>query len=228
MNIECEYYICVAEGALIDLADGSSKPVEEIAYEDELLAWDFDSGEMSSAHPAWISIPHEASFCYKVSLSDGTILRLVGSGGKSHRLFNIDKGKFLYPQDFKANDRVYRSDGSTAAIVAIERIDEPVTYYNLQTAYRLNYFVEGVCAGSRLSNIYPIADMKYVKEPRAPASDFEGIPQHYIDELRLLEQPEQDPSCQVIRESTLEEHIEKVYWRTDTRYAGQEGAEKES
>ena len=55
----------------------------------------------------------------------------------------------------------------------------------------MNVFAEGILTSCRLSNLYEIKDMKYVKEDREliDVEELNGIPEEYIKGLRLLEQP---------------------------------------
>ncbi|MBO7320197.1 MAG: hypothetical protein J6V06_09300, partial [Clostridia bacterium] len=42
---------CFAEGSLVTLADGTQKPIESITFEDQLLAWDFNTGSYAVTVP---------------------------------------------------------------------------------------------------------------------------------------------------------------------------------
>ena len=55
----------------------------------------------------------------------------------------------------------------------------------------MNVFAEGILTSCRLSNLYDIQAMKYIKDNRelASESDITGIPEEYINGLRLREQP---------------------------------------
>ena len=72
-----------------------------------------------------------------------------------------------------------------------EVIKEPVKYYNIITKRHLNCFANGILTSCRLNNMYPIADMKFVKDDREllTYSDFAAVPKEWVDGLRLLEQP---------------------------------------
>ena len=45
---------CLLAGTLISLADGTQKKIEDIAFDDELLVWDFDNGCLTTSKPLWI------------------------------------------------------------------------------------------------------------------------------------------------------------------------------
>ncbi len=56
----------------------------------------------------------------------------------------------------------------------------------------MNLYANGILASWRFNNIYPITDMKFVKEAERcviPLSAYEGVPEEYYNALRLGEQP---------------------------------------
>lgn len=165
---------CFVEGTKITLADGSTKNVEDITYDDELLVWDFYNGKLNSAKPIWIMVERVANCYKKVILDDGTILRLVGDGGKCHRVYDVDEQKFRYANECVGH-RVYKQDGSIATIVSCEIVEEQVKYYNLTTDKYLDCFAEGVLTGSRLNNMYHIGKgMKYDSNERLISEEEEA------------------------------------------------------
>lgn len=209
-------YICFVEGTLITLADGSQKKVEDINYNDKVLTYDFDKGEFTQGDIFWIAKENVATEYWKITLSDGTELKLVGSNGKSHRLFSVDNSKFLYPQDFTG--KVFKENKETPAIVSCKKVNEEVKYYNFLNTH-LNCFANGTMAGCRFSNIYPIENMKYVKnEIRTNyLESFKDIPQKYIDGLRLKEQPLEKDESNVNYYDTVKEHIMNIYMRLERK-----------
>lgn len=213
---------CFVEGTPITLADGSVKPVETITYEDELLVWDFDKGVQSHAKPCWMNKPKVSPCYWKITLSDGTVMKLVGANGKCHRIFN-SRGKFIYPQDFAEGERTVKQDGSAPTIVSCEKVQEEVRYYNFTTGERLNNYANGVLCGCRFTNVYPIEDMKYVKDGRelAKREDFAEIPDNLFYGLRLAEQPNMDDSPDNVNYfHTMKEHVIHQYIEHEKNYTG--------
>lgn len=157
-------YECFVKGTRISLADGTTKAVEDITYDDELLVWDFYNGDYATAKPSWIMIPMVAAQYKLVTLSNGTQIRLVGDGDKCHRLFNVTKQKMLYANEC-VGDEVFTESG-IATVVSCVTINETVNYYNLTTEEHYCCFAEGVLTGSRLNNMYHISDMKYDSDER--------------------------------------------------------------
>lgn len=181
--------LCYAAGTLITLYDGTTKKIEDITYDDDLLVWDFDNGCFASAKPSWISKAQLSPYYYKITLDDGTQLDLIGSDGDCHRLFNVDQSKFVYGSRFNLGERTFKQDKSTPKVVSIERVDKDVVYYNMITKYHTNCFINGVLSSCRYNNLYPIKDMKFVKTSRAtiPLSAYSNVPAEYYYDLRLGE-----------------------------------------
>ena len=165
---------CFAKGTQITLADGTTKNVEDITYNDELLVWNFYDGKLDKAKPVWIMTERVANRYKKVTLNDGTILRLVGDGEKCHRVYDVDEQKFRYANECVGH-KVYKQDGNIATIVSCEVIEEQVKYYNLTTEKYLDCFAEGVLTGSRLNNMYHISEgMKYDSDERLISEEEEA------------------------------------------------------
>ena len=184
-------YWCFVKGTKITLADGTTKNVEDITYDDKLLTWNFDEGRLDTADIFWIAKESKAPLYWEVTFSDNTKLGLVGAKNKSHRLFNLEQGKFAYPQDFNEGEHTIKEDGSLVTITSCVKLQKEVTYYNLATSKRLNNYANGILTGCRFTNIYPIQDMKYVKDdrPLIAREEYKEIPDKYFDGLRLAEQP---------------------------------------
>jgi hypothetical protein len=201
---------CFVKGTVITLADGTTKLVEDIDYNDILRVWNFDEGKIDESPVLWKMRKHVSSIYWKITLEDGTVLKLVGSKNKSHRLFNIQQGKFIYPQDFNDGEQTYKEDGSIIKLLSAEKIEEEVEFYNLETSGNINVFANNTLCGSRFSNIYPIQNMKFVKDDRTlyKRSEFYNIPDKYFYGLRLTEQKN------LIEErglNNIENHIIDIY-----------------
>ena len=181
------YGPCLVAGTLMSLANGSQKKIEDITYNDVLSVWNFDLGELSEARPLWVKRKQTASQYTLVKFSDGTELRTVG-----HHIFNKQAGEFtkIITDDTPVGTVTVNEQGEEITIVSKELVKDVVDYYNIWTQYHLNAYANGVLTGNRYCNIYPIVDMKYVKDDRALRSteEFAGIDSKYISGMRLQEQ----------------------------------------
>jgi hypothetical protein len=190
INGDCifTYTPCLIYNTLVTLSNRTTKPVQDITYDDELLVWDFDNGCYSFAMPIWIKKPDITPYYYRCEFADGTVLRLVGSDGNCHRVFNVDTNSFEYANNSIGN-KVMTQNGITT-LLSCERIDEEVKFYNIITNHHLNLFAENVLTSCRLNNLYPIKDMKFIKDERKliPIEEFVDIAEDMYYGLRLGEQ----------------------------------------
>jgi hypothetical protein len=182
--------ICLAEGTLITMADDSTKPIENIQMSDLIKVWDFDNSVFASAHPLWIKQPETTAQYNLLTFSDGTTLRTINQ----HRIFNKQAGAFTYPMtdETPIGTITINAQGKEVSLVDKCVMIDTINYYNVITDYHLNLYADGILTSMRYNNIYPIANMKFVKDARASRHTAEftnaGIAQRWIDGLRLAEQ----------------------------------------
>jgi len=181
---------CLVEGTMITMANGTHKAIEDITPGELIRVWNFDLGEFSEAQPIWIKVEEETTGHDVYTFSDGTQLRTVG-----HHVFNKQAGAFtkLKLAETPVGTTTFNEQGLEVTLISKERVIEPTCYYNVWTQYHLNLFADGILTSNRFNNIYPIVDMKFVKDDRALRSveEFAGIDEKYINGLRLREQPEE-------------------------------------
>lgn len=159
---------CLIEGTQITLADGSTKAIEDITYDDELLVWNFYAGRFDKAKPTWIKVAEVAPRYNLVKFSNGSEVGFVGAGGEKgyHRIFNKEAGAFTHTgcKDTPNGTTTFAQDGTFPTVVSQEVIEKSVKYYNVITDKHYNIFANGILTSCRLSNKYRIEDMKYVGE----------------------------------------------------------------
>lgn len=182
---------CFAKGTLVTLADGSPKAIEDITYDDDLLVWDFDHGDYASSKPIWIKQAEQSQKFHLLTFSDGSELQIVGH----HHIFNKAAKCFTHTMhdDTPLGTTTINSKGEEITLVAQRVVEEPVVHYNIWTHYHLNMYANGVLTSNRFNNVYPIEDMKFVKDVVAlrPVDEFFGIDEKWITGLRLPEQTSQ-------------------------------------
>ena len=162
-------YMCMIEGTQITLADGTTKAIEDITYDDELLVWNFYDGKFDKAKPSWIKVEETAPRYNLVKFSNGSEVGFVGAGGEKgyHRIFNKKAGAFTYTGNFKETPNgttTFAQDGTFPTVISQEVVEKEVKFYNVITDNHYNLFANGILTSCRLSNKYRIEDMKYVGE----------------------------------------------------------------
>ena len=180
--------LCLAEGTLITLADGTTKKIEDIEYSDLLLVWNFDEGRFDEAKSLWIK-KTETAFQYNlIEFSDGSFIKTI----HDHRIFNKEKGMFTYPMisdDAPIGTTTFNANGEEVTLVKKSVVNDKVDFYNIITDRHMNLFANGNLTSCRYNNIYPIVGMKFVKDDREliPQSAY-GVEDKYYEGLRLAEQ----------------------------------------
>ena len=161
--------MCMIEGTQITLADGTTKAIEDITYDDELLVWNFYAGRFDKAKPTWIKVAEVAPRYNLVKFSNGSEVGFVGAGGEKgyHRIFNKEAGKFTYTGNLKETPNgttTFAQDGTFPTVVSQEVVEKEVKFYNVITDKHYNLFANGILTSCKLSNKYRIEDMRYVGE----------------------------------------------------------------
>ena len=190
VKVDLEFQVhCLVEGTQITLADRTTKAIEDITYEDELLVWDFDKGEFVSAKPLWIMKKQVSPRYNLLKFDNGSELKTIDQ----HRIFNKEKCKFTYPmtEETPVGTTTFTDEGKETKLVSKEEVIERVNYYNIITDYHMNLFANGILTSCRLSNLYKIKDMKYEKDSRklVTKEEYPNVPEKYFKGLRLAEQP---------------------------------------
>lgn len=180
--------LCLVRGTLVALSDGTSKPVEDITYDDLILAWDFDRGCYAEARPLWIKREEITDNYNLLTFSDGSTLRTVDQ----HRIFNKEAGAFTYPMTdgTPVGTTTYNQHGDEITLIKKERVYDTVAYYNVISDHHMNVFADSILTSCRFNNIYPIVHMQFVKDDRIlrNRSEFANIPDRFYTGLRLSEQ----------------------------------------
>jgi hypothetical protein len=180
--------ICLLAGTQIALSDGSYKSIEDITYTDKMLSWDFDRGCYAETTAMWIKRGETGSQYNLLSFSDGTTLRTFDQ----HRIFNKQAGAFTYPMTdaTPVGTVTVNEHGQEITLTNKQVIVDTIEYYNVITDYHMNLFSNSVLTSCRFNNIYPIQDMKFVKDsrPLRSRSEFHHIDDRFFHGLRLAEQ----------------------------------------
>ena len=204
--------ICLIAGTMILLSDGTRKAIEDITYTDKLQSWNFDQGCYAETTALWIK-QAETGYQYNLlTFSDGTTLRTFDQ----HRIFNKEAGAFTYPMTDATpiGTTTVNEHGQEITLVDKQVIQDTIEYYNVITDYHMNLFSDTILTSCRFNNIYPITDMKFVKDGRTPRTrdEFADIPDRFFYGLRLAEQTTDIETVEwyVTRLLALEESFEAV------------------
>ena len=161
-------YSCMIEGTQITLANGTTKAIEDITYDDELLVWNFYEGKFDSAKPAWIKVEEVTPRYNLVKFSNGVEVGFAGPGGDIgyHRVFNKEAKAFTHTgvKDTPNGTTTFAQDETFPTVISQEVVEKEVKFYNVITDKHYNIFANGILTSCRLSNKYRIEDMRYIGE----------------------------------------------------------------
>lgn len=191
-NASIHVYICFVRGTKITLSDNTSKSVQDITYDDELLVWDFDNAHYTSSKPIWIKKAEESLYYYHCVFENGIELDLVGSDGNCHAVYCVDDNQFEYAT--KCVGKMIMTSKGVTKLLSCELKYETVEFYNIITDYHMNCYANDVLTSTKLNNIYPIENMKFVKEhiEVVPYEVYSDIPMEFYYGLRLGERKAED------------------------------------
>ncbi len=162
-----------------------TKKIKDITYNDLVACWDFDNGKLTYAKPVWISKSYKAEKVTRVTYSDGTVLDVCGN----HSLLSVEDGAFVHEvSKYKLGTTNYKANGEFVTITKIETINKTVQTNSIITNYHMNCFANGVLTSVPYNNLYPIKDMKFVKDDRKLRKFEEyDVPREFYDGFRLGE-----------------------------------------
>ncbi|MBE7024095.1 MAG: hypothetical protein E7412_06510 [Ruminococcaceae bacterium] len=167
--------ICVTGDTLVTLADGNTKRIDKLSYEDVLLTWDFEEGAYASA-PASVIVNYDEQEYPVTTLmfDDLSELNVVGE----HGLFDKTLNKFVFIDQNNVAEYVghyFVKSGETQNVELINLVDfecsfKTIKCYSLRTSIYDNCFTNGVLTVTpqHIDNYYDIFkindDMKYDAE----------------------------------------------------------------
>ena len=140
---------CVTSDTLVMLADGTQKRIDEVTYEDQLLVWNFFTGDYDVV-PAAIIFYHGDDMydVVKLYFEDGTTVKVINN----HGFYDVALDQFIFLDEKNADEYIghkfVKVDGNggrtEVALVGYEVVQEYTGCYSIQTAVHINFMVEGM------------------------------------------------------------------------------------
>ena len=203
ITASCPWDWCLIEGTLIALADGTTKPVEDITYHDLLKVWNYETGSVGAEYPAWIEKKSATTRYQLTKFDDGTELKTVGW----HGVFDVDANEFVSVDSptFGVGTRVYKVENDELVpitVTSIEFVEEETYRYHVVSSQYYNVLANNIITTDGavyLSNLYgfdenlkwPAIRAEIMSDPDNlyTYEDFEdiGMPRRMFDELRVQE-----------------------------------------
>lgn len=133
--------ICLAGDTLITMCDRTTKRLDQLAAGDCVLTsqgvakvLDIRSGHISSFHTLY-------------TFDDGTVIDETGT----HRFYNVEQGFWQHLGAWNIGEHARKIDGSTTALVNVQRIDEQIEQFGLWVESH-DYYANGLLSGDAQAN----------------------------------------------------------------------------
>ena len=162
---------CVIEGTLITMADGSLKPVEDVARSDTLLVFNHETGRLDESPVFFVEGIKDTYNVMTLAFDDGTSLGIINE----HGLFDKSIKQYVYINEMNfesfIGDQFLKQDGTTMILESVSISEETVRAYHIASEYHLNVFTNGILGinGSLegLFNVFELDDsLKYDEEKK--------------------------------------------------------------
>lgn len=165
--------VCLVEGTKVRLADGTYKNIEDIKYDDLIIAFSYDIGEIVYEYPIWIERKGTIDHYQKTTFSDGTILETVGT----HGVYSKDANRYVSVLDrdnFHVGTNVVKINKNNeieiVKVKKIEQINKEVNYYHVSSTRYHNIIANDLLTTDAImiiSNMFPFDDDLTWNEERA-------------------------------------------------------------
>ena len=127
---------CFVAGTDVLLADGSSKRIEDIETDDEVLAYSSETNKTEKRRIVRTYV-HEDKPTYDVVVEDGEKVTAT-----SEHPFMVEGKGYTPVDELEKGDLLVRSDGSTIAVHSVDATGEVATVHNFEVEGLHNYFVD--------------------------------------------------------------------------------------
>ena len=192
---------CLAKGTKITLANGFTKNIEDVNYNDLLLVWNYETGSYTYEYPIWIEKENYSDNYFKISFEDGTNLKVV----ENHALFNADINEFVTIDKLEIGTtiaKIVNNKIEYTKVKLIEVVNEGTNYYHVVSTRYYNIVANGILTTDDaviLSNLYGFnndiswKNRNYSSIDLYTYSEFSDILPYYmykglrVDEAKVIE-----------------------------------------
>ena len=174
---------CLSADTLITLSDNSVKSFKDLLPTDKVKVWNFDEGKYDEASLLWLAPVKISTGYHLVATNTGRTIKQVNN----HRFFDLDENKFERIRSMIGH-KVWTVDGPEY-ITEVKLVEDSIEYRNAISFYHMNLITNDFLTSCGFNNIYPIKDMKFVKEERTPRPFEEfNISKEFYEGMRMGEQ----------------------------------------
>lgn len=146
----CACKSCFPAGTLVNMADGTLKPIEEVRIGDSVVGYDFGKKSLVKETVQEIESPVRMGY-YAITFGDGTTLNVTAehpiySRGRNFEGWAAIDPKELYRETsmlgntLTVGDEVFKIDSRWVKVTSIAYVNTPIQTYNLKRVSNTNTF----------------------------------------------------------------------------------------
>ncbi len=163
-NKEAAQSGCFTSDALVTLADGSQKRIDELEFTDKILVWDFFTGDYAEKDISILVNHGEGMYnIANLKFDDGTVLRIIAD----HGVFDYDLNKFVYITVDNMDEYVghrfvqYNANGDYNIVTLTEayKTEELTSAWSVSSAETSNAFASGLLTVAPPEDFYNWIEM---------------------------------------------------------------------
>lgn len=145
---DCKVYIvlgtCLLAGTLITMADGSYKPIEEVAVGDLIKGY-YGTEKVTRSHKDY---PQTTDKWDEWIFEDNIVIKTAFR----HRFYNVGKKKMVYLDEWNIGEIGLTEDGKCVKLLDHKEHNEVKTHYTIFTENN-TYYADKLLSGNRYSKV---------------------------------------------------------------------------
>jgi Pretoxin HINT domain len=126
---------CFTAGTPVLLADGTSKPIEDVAIGDKVTAYDLDTGQVETRDVVRTFVHHDVP-TYDVTLASGEKITTT-----QEHPFWVDGRGWVPATQLTSGDLLRQPDGTGIAVTSVRATGQTATVYNFEVEGAHDYYV---------------------------------------------------------------------------------------
>ena len=155
---------CFTPETMITMSDGTRKQIKDITFDDEILSYNFFTGNLESKDLALIVNHGEDLYkVFNMKFSDGTVLRIIGD----HGVFDYTLNKYVYLNESNYKDYIghkfvkFKENGKVKKVKLTDAFttEEFTTAYSITSAQNSNAIAQNMLTVAPPDVFYNWIDM---------------------------------------------------------------------
>lgn len=150
--------ICIVEGTLITMADGTKKKIEDLSVGDLILVLNHETGKLEASpllFNAHAELQKDTYTIIKLKFSNGNVLEIAGS----HTIFDYTLLQYIQLNTFNVDNYighqfVSNSSNSLITLIDYEIYEKECRIYSPASVYHLNFFANDILMMPAIPNEY--------------------------------------------------------------------------